>query len=112
MEKKQARVLNSIPHDKTLEEYFDTLDIFEKIELIDELKQAGKAHSAHVTRQVGLALLSWVCSFLCYFGVRETWFIYYLIVINIPLSIFLFLNVRSFTNYNGLAKYFEKKLAE
>ena len=112
MEKKQARVLNSIPHDMTLEEYFDSLDIFDKRELIEELKQAGSAYSKYATKQISLALFSWVCSFLCYFGVRETWFIYYLIIINIPLSIFLFLNVRNYTKYNGLARHFEKRMSE
>lgn len=112
MKNQQARVLNAIPHDMTLEEYFDSLDVFEKRELINELKEAGKGHSKYMTQQIGLAVFSWVCSFLCYFGVRETWFAYYLIAINIPLSIFLWLNIRNFTNYNGLARYFEKRMSE
>jgi hypothetical protein len=112
MEKKEARVLNSIPEGKTLEEYFDSLDIFEKREMIDELKQAGRVYSKNTTKQIVLALVSWLCSFACYFGIRETWAIYYLVAINIPLTIFLVLNIRNFTNYNGVARYFEKKLAE
>lgn len=112
MENRQARVLNAIPNDMTLEEYFDSLDVFDKREMINELKQAGGAHSKYMTQQISLAVFSWVCSFLCYFGVRETWFAYYLIAINIPLSIFLWLNIRNFTNYNGLARYFEKRMSE
>jgi hypothetical protein len=110
--KNQARVLNSIPENMTLKEYFDSLDVFDKRELIDELKQAGSAHSKRMTGQIGLAVFSWICSFLCYFGVQETWFIYYLILINVPLTIFLLLNIRSYTSYNGLARYFEKRMSE
>jgi hypothetical protein len=110
--KNQARVLNSIPENMTLKEYFDSLDVFDKRELIDELKQAGSAHSKRMTGQIGLAVFSWICSFLCYFGVQETWFIYYLILINVPLTIFLWLNIRNYTSYNGLARYFEKRMSE
>jgi len=112
MEKKEARVLNSIPGGKTLEEYFDSLDIFEKRELIEELKQAGEAHSKNTTRKIVMALFSWLCSFLCYFGIQETWAIYYFIAINIPLTVILLLQIRSFSNYNGVARYFEKKISE
>jgi hypothetical protein len=112
MEKKEARVLNAIPSDKTLIEYFDSLDVFEKRELIDELKYVGNAYSKNLKKQITLASVSWICSFLCYFGVQETWFIYYLIAINVPLTIFFFLNVRGFTNYNGVARFFEKRMSE
>jgi len=49
---------------------------------------------------------------LCYFGVQETWFIYYLILINVPLTIFLWLNVRNYTNYSGVARHLEKRMSE
>ena len=52
MEKKEARVLNAIPSDKTLIEYFDSLDVFEKRELIDELKYVGNAYSKNLKKQI------------------------------------------------------------
>lgn len=112
MKNKQARVLNAIPENMTLTEYFDSLDVFEKRELIDELKYMGEVYSKNFTRNIILAGLSWVCSFLCYFGVQETWFVYYLILINVPLTIFLWLNVRNYTNYSGVARHLEKRMSE
>lgn len=108
--KKEARILNAIPKDKTLEEYFDSLDVFEKREMIEELKHVGKAYGGRMTQQIGLASISWIISFLCFLGIQEAWAAYYLIAINIPLSIFLWLNIRNSTNYNGLARHFEKRM--
>ncbi len=90
----------------------DSLDVFEKRELIDELKYMVDVYSKNFTRNIILAGLSWLCSFLCYFGVQETWFIYYLILINVPLTIFLWLNIRNYTNYSGVAKHLEKRMRE
>ncbi len=112
MKNKQARVLNAIPENMTLTEYFDSLDVFEKRELIDELKYMVDVYSKNFTRNIILAGLSWLCSFLCYFGVQETWFIYYLILINVPLTIFLWLNIRNYTNYSGVARHLEKRMRE
>ena len=112
MEKKEARVLNAIPENMTLTEYFDSLDVFGKRELIDELKYMGDVYAKNLSRNMILAGVSWLCSFLCYFGIRETWAIYYLIGINIPLTIFFWLNVRNFTNYKGVAKHLEKRMSE
>ena len=112
MKNKQAQVLNAIPENMTLTEYFDSLDVFEKRELIDELKYMGEVYSKNFTRNIILAGVSWLCSFLCYFGVQETWFIYYLILINVPLTIFLWLNIRNYTNYNGVARHLEKRMRE
>ena len=112
MEKKEARVLNAIPENMTLTEYFDSLDVFGKRELIDELKYMGDVYAKNLSRNMILAGISWLCSFLCYFGIQETWAIYYLICINIPLTIFFWLNVRNFTNYKGVAKHLEKRMSE
>ena len=110
--KKEANVLNSIKPDTTLDEHFDSLDIFEKREMIDELKQSKEYFSKNMVRNIFFAVFSYICSALCYFGVQETWFIYYLIAINVPLSIFLYLNLRDFTRYAKLAERYEKRLSE
>ena len=73
MEKKEARVLNAIPENMTLTEYFDSLDVFEKRELIDELKYMGDVYAKNLSRNMILGGISWLCSFLCYFGIQETW---------------------------------------
>jgi hypothetical protein len=110
--KKEANVLNSIKPGKSLDEHFDSLDIFEKREMIDELKQSKEYFSKNMGRNIFLVVFSYISSSLCYFGVQETWFIYYLMVINVPLSIFLYLNLRDFTRYAKLAEKYEKRLAE
>lgn len=110
--KKEANVINSIKSGVSLDEHFDSLDIFEKREMINELKQSMGYFSKNMGRNIIFAVFSYFCSTLCYFGVQETWFIYYLIVINVPLSIFLYLNIRDFTRYAKLAERYEKKLTE
>jgi hypothetical protein len=110
--KKEANVLNSIKPGASLDEHFDSLDIFEKREMINELKQAKEYFSKNMARNIFLAVFSYICSIACYFGVQETWFFYYLMVINVPLSIFLYLNLRDFTRYAKLAERYEKRLAE
>lgn len=110
--KKEANVLNSIKPDTTLDEHFDSLDIFEKREMIDELKQSKEYFSKNMGRNIFLAVFSYICSTLCFFGVQETWFFYYLIAINVPLSIFLYLNLRDFARYAKLAERYEKRLSE
>jgi len=112
MEKKEVRVLNAIPADKTLEEYFDSLDIFDKREMINDLKYAGDIFSNNFRKKLILASISFICSFVCYFGIRETWFIYYLILINFLILIFTGINLRQFMKYYGAAKHFEKRLSE
>jgi hypothetical protein len=101
--KTKAEILNAIPPGMDLETYFDSLNIFEKRELIDELEICRSHFTKHFKQKVHLALISYTCSFVCFFGVGETWFLYYLVVINIPLSIFLFLDFKD-------AKFYQKAI--
>jgi hypothetical protein len=110
--KKEANIINSIKPEVSLDEHFDSLDIFKKREMINEFKQSKEYFSKNMGRNIFLAVFSYICSAICYFGVQETWFIYYLLVINVPLSIFLYLNLRDFTRYAKLAERYEKRLAE
>jgi hypothetical protein len=59
-----------------------------------------------------LAIFSYTCSFLCFFGIKEEWFIYYLIGINLPLSIFLFLDFKDASLYDKVIRKLERRLAE
>ena len=110
--KKEANVINSIKPGVSLDEHFDSLDIFKKREMIDELKQSGEYFGKNMRRNIFFAVLSYICSAICYFGIQETWFIYYLLAGNVPVSIFLYLNIRDFTRYAKLAERYEKRLAE
>ena len=110
MKKTTAELLNAIPAGMDLGTYFDSLDIFEKRELINELEVCKSNFTKHLKPNVYLALFSYVCSFLCYFGIREEWFIYYLIGINVPLSIFLFLNIKDASFYDKVIKNLERRL--
>jgi hypothetical protein len=102
--KTKAEILNAIPPGMDLETYFDSLNIFEKRELIDELEVCRSHFTKHFKQKVHLALISYTCSFVCFFGVGETWFLYYLVVINIPLSIFLFLDFKDAKFYQKVIK--------
>jgi hypothetical protein len=110
MKKTQATILNAIPANMNLETYFDSLTIFEKRELINELEVCKSHFTKYLKPKIYLALFSYVCSFLCYFGIREEWFIYYLISINVPLSIFLFLNIKNVSLYDKVIKKLERRL--
>jgi hypothetical protein len=110
MKKTTAELLNAIPAGMDLGTYFDSLDIFEKRELINELEVCKSHFTKYLKPNFYLALFSYVCSFLCYFGIREEWFIYYLIGINVPLSIFLFLNIKDASFYDKVIKNLERRL--
>jgi hypothetical protein len=110
--KKEANIINSIKPEVSLDEHFDSLDIFKKREMINEFKQSKEYFSKNMGRNIFFAAFSYICSALCYFGVQETWFIYYLMLINVPLSILLYLNLRDFTRYAKLAEKYEKRLSE
>ena len=97
MKKAEAEILNAIPIGVDLETYFNSLNIFEKRELITELEVCKS---------------SYLCSFLCYFGIKEAWFIYYLIGINLPLSIFLLLDVKDKSYYGKVIKKLERRLSQ
>jgi len=110
MKKTTAELLNAIPDGMDLGTYFDSLDIFDKRELINELEVCKSHFTEYLKPIIYLALFSYGCSFLCYFGIREEWFIYYLIGINVPLSIFLFLNIKDASFYDKVIKNLERRL--
>jgi hypothetical protein len=93
-----------------LEAYFDSLDIFDKRELLNELEVCKGHFTKFLKPKMYLVLFSYTCSFLCYFGIKEDWFIYYLIGINVPLSIFLFLEIKDVMFYNKVIKKLERRL--
>lgn len=110
--KTNADILNAIPLEMDLETYFDSLTIFEKRELINEL-EVCKGHFSKDNRlKIRLAIFSYVCSFLCYFGVREDWFIYYLIGINLPLSVFLIMGIQNTKKYEKAIRKLELRLSK
>jgi hypothetical protein len=110
--KTQAVILNAIPSGMDLETYFDSLNIFQKRELINELEVCKGHFAKNIKPKVMLALFSYTCSFLCYFGIKEDWFIYYLFCLNVPLSIFLFLDIKEFTVYDKVIKKLERRLSK
>ena len=110
MKKTTAELLNAIPAGMNLGTYFNSLDIFDKRELINELEVCKSHFTKYLKPNIYLVLFSYVCSFLCYFGIREEWFIYYLIGINVPLTIFLFLNIKDASFYDKVIKNLERRL--
>ncbi len=110
--KSKADILNAIPSGMDLETYFDSLSIFEKRELIEELDVCKGHFTKNLKPKMHLALFSYLCSFICYFGIREEWFIYYLIGINVPLSIFLFLDFKDASFYEKAIKKLERKMSQ
>lgn len=109
--KTNAEILNAIPSEMDLETYFNSLTIFEKRELINELEVCKGHFSKENSLKMRLAIFSYVCSFLCYFGVREDWFIYYLIGINVPLSIFLIMGIQNTKKYEKVIEKLKRSLA-
>jgi hypothetical protein len=57
-----------------------------------------------------LAILSYLCSFVCYFGTDQSWAGWYLFAINIPLTFILFLHYRKAYRYSIAANILEKEL--
>ena len=112
MKKTNAEILNTIPTGMNLETYFASLNIFEKRELINELEVCKSHFTKHFKQKVHLALISYTCSFVCYFGIGEAWFLYYLVGINIPLSIFLFLDFKDASLYDKAIKKLESRLSK
>ena len=102
--KTKADILNAIPVGMTLETYFNSLNIFEKRELIDELEVCKSHFTKQFKQKVYLSLISYTCSFVCFFGIGEALFLCYLVLINIPLSIFLFLDFKDASLYDKAIK--------
>ena len=112
MKKTNAEILNTIPTGMNLETYFASLNIFEKRELIYELEVCKSNFTKNLKPKMYLAIFSYICSFLCYFGIGEEWFIYYLIGINLPLSFFLFLDIKDASFYDKVIKKLESRLSK
>jgi hypothetical protein len=112
MKKTTAELLNAIPDGIDLGTYFDSLDIFDKRELINELEVSKSFFTKNYKRNTFLVFVSYLISFSCYFGIKETWFIYYLICVNIPLTIFLFLSIKNSLEYLRAIKKLERKLSQ
>ena len=107
---KTAEIINAIPENMSLETYFDSLDIFEKRQILNELEKSKEIFSKSLNRNTKLACFSYLVSFGCYFGIQETWFIFYLVCLNIPLSFVLFLNFKSSYTYLKAIRILEKRL--
>jgi hypothetical protein len=105
---KTAEIINNIPKNMGLKEYFSSLNIFDKMALINELEFSKSIYSKNLNRNLSLASFSYLISFLCFWGIAEMWFVYYLILINLPLSIILFLNIKSYNLYNKAIIELEK----
>jgi hypothetical protein len=110
--KTKADLLNAIPFGMDLETYFDSLDVFEKRELINELEVCKSHFTKYLQPKLYFALFSYTCSFLCYFGIQEAWFICYLIGINLLISIFLFLDIKDASIYEKAIKKLERRLSQ
>ena len=110
--KTKADILNAIPSGMDLDTYFDSLPVFEKRELINELEVCKGHFAKNIKAKVMLVLFSYTCSFLCYFGIKEDWFIFYLFCLNVPLSIFLFLDMKNYSVYENVIKKLERRLSK
>jgi hypothetical protein len=110
MEKNTAEVLNGIPVGMELNDYFNTLDIFQKRELINEIKEIAAFWVSKFKKMLPLAILSYVVSFLCYFGTDQSWAGWYLFFINVPLTFILLLHYRKAYQYSIAANILEKEL--
>jgi hypothetical protein len=109
MKKETAQVLNSIPNGVQLEDYFKTLSFSEKEELIQELTVCKEHFSKDLTPYSTLAALSFLVSAACFFGIREAWFAFYLILLNIPLSIFYYLKIKRMSTYKAAIAHLRQK---
>jgi hypothetical protein len=110
MEKNTAEILNAIPVGMELNDYFNTLDIFQKRELINEIKEMASLWVSKFKKMLPLAILSYVVSFVCYLGTDQSWAGWYLFAINIPLTFILFLHYRKAYRYSIAANILEKEL--
>ncbi len=112
MEKKSAEILNAIPTGVELKDYFNTLDAFQKRELIDELKEIASLWVSKSKKTLPLAILSYVVSFVCYFGTDQSWAGWYLFAINVPLTFIHILHYVKAYRYTIAAKILEKELSK
>ncbi len=109
--KTKADILNAIPSGMDLETYFDSLDIFEKRELINELEVCKSHFTKYLKPKLYFAFFSYAYSLLSYFGMQEAWFIFYLIGMNLLISIFLFLDIKDASVYEKVIKKLERRLS-
>ncbi|MBM3185137.1 MAG: hypothetical protein FJZ67_02455 [Bacteroidetes bacterium] len=111
MIKTEATLLNAIPTDIHLTDYFDSLTLFEKRELIQELEFCKELQFKTVRRNFNLVLFSHVVSLVCYLGVQQEWFFYCLLCIHVPMDILLFLKINSNRTYQLAIEFLEKRMA-
>jgi hypothetical protein len=74
MIKSEATLLNAIPTGVDLTDYFDTLTVFEKRELIQELEFCREIQFKNLKRNVNWVLFSHLVSLVCYLGAEQEWF--------------------------------------
>lgn len=110
--KKEATILNSIKPGLSFDEYFDSLNIFEKREMIDELKEVKDYFTKNMPRNIFLVFFCYFCSIVSYIWIQETWFIYYVLFLNLIPSYFLYSLLYNFSVYSQLVKKYEKRLSE
>jgi len=85
--KKRADVINAIPPDMDLLSYFLSLSNAEREMLMEELKVAEVNLSGNKPQYVYMLVVCYVVSVSCYFGVREYWFMAYLLAINLVVTL-------------------------
>ena len=108
MKKETAQVLNSIPDGVQLGDYFKTLSFSEKEELIKELTVCKEHFSKDLIPYSILVALSFLVSTACFFGIQETWFAFYLVLLNTPLSIFYYLKTKRMSTYKSAIAHLRK----
>ena len=111
MIKTEATLLNSIPSGVQLTDYFDSLTVFKKRELIQELEFCREIQFNNLKRIVNLVLFSHLVSLVCYLGVKQEWFFYYLLFIHAPMDIFLFFKINSAQTFKIAIELLEKRMA-
>lgn len=110
MIKTEASLLNAIPMGVDLTDYFDSLNVFEKRELINELKYCRETQSKNLKKSTNLVLFSHLISLVCYLGVKQEWFFIYLLCIHAPMDIFLFFKINTARTYQLAIELLEKRM--
>ena len=111
MIKSEASLMNAIPTGVDLTDYFDTLTVFEKRELIQELEFCREIQFKNLKRNVNWVLFSHLVSLVCYLGAEQEWFFYYLLCIHAPIDIFLFFKINTARTYQLAIELLEKRMS-
>jgi hypothetical protein len=99
-----AQIINNSSSNLGLQAFFKSLNVPNRKAIMDEINFFRTLYSKKLMRNFVLACFSYLISFVCFFGVQESWFALYLLVINIPLSIFLFVNYKKYKAYDNSLK--------